>query len=178
MTNVPGETFRSSDFFSSTSESAIKPKKNNIILKCSSHTTGTAQISINQDELVQYKFTVARWRCAYLAIEKYCRVRYIIMWKSAPDQWSCFPSLQSSTRSSQCMWEPNEHRKRHLVSECQQEASFYIFTEWLILVWSECDGTLTCAKRRLTVNKWGSLLNFLLKNMTAMVHTYQRKHWV
>lgn len=36
-------------------------------------------------------------------------------------------------------------------------------------------GKLTCARKKFTVKKCGNLLNFLLRNITVIVHTYKRK---
>lgn len=44
--------------------------------------------------------------------------------------------------------------------------------------WTAWGNVLTCAKNKLTVNKWGSLLNFLHKNMTIIVQTCQREYFL
>ena len=38
-----------------------------------------------------------------------------------------------------------------------------------------CSTELACAKKKFTVNKCGNLLNFLLRNITVIVHTYKRE---
>lgn len=37
-----------------------------------------------------------------------------------------------------------------------------------------CEGSLTWAKKRLNVNKWGIILTFLLKTITAIVHIWKK----
>lgn len=123
----------------------------------------------------QCEVHVGGWLCVYsthLATQTCCRARYIIARTSGSGQWSFLLSPQISTWSLQRRLETRgaKARRDEFLEQLDQP-----IMKW---TWRICVCVLTCAEKRLTVNMWGSLLNFLLKNMTEIVHTCDRKHLV
>ena len=128
------------------------------------------------------------WSCAhtaYLATHKCCRVRYIIIRMSGSAQWcrlfsqqsskqSCLYKLETRGRTIKTdrqdrwllMWKNNIHWKSSVNNSHNIFRKAIAIFQMYMLTW---------ARNKLTVKKWGSLLNFLLKNITAVVHTYKRK---
>lgn len=86
--------------------------------------------------------------CAYLATWKCYGVRYIIRRTSGLARWSCLPSPQSSTESSQCKLATSNHRitnkYMHLLSTWTFQSCYLVVNKIILFFFYLCQEKVDC----------------------------------